>query len=170
MADNYLEFSETLNDLKEQEEAWLKNQLEVICVFGDKQYTEKELPDGLDPKNAKWIGCRAYQDMEAYVSFLYETAGFEYEFCGDGDQERYLWVCSREGAEVDRVAHLVQKFLQEFRPDQCWSLTYAWTCSKLRVGEFSGGAIFVTAAEIKWQNADEFVQQQRTAFEQESNG
>ncbi len=164
MANYYLEFSETLNDLKEQEEVWLKNQLEVIYVFGDKQYTEEELPDGLDPKNTKWIGCRAYQDMEEYVSFLYEGAGFEYEFCGGGDQERYLWVCSLENSEVNRVAHLVQKFLREFRPDQCWSLTYSWTCSKPRVGEFGGGAIFVTATEIKWCIACEFVEQQRKAF------
>ncbi|MGA2258340.1 MAG: hypothetical protein ABSG53_27055, partial [Thermoguttaceae bacterium] len=61
---------------------------------------------------------------------------------------------------------LVHKFLKRFRPDQCWSLTYANTCSKFRVGEFSGGAVFVTANEIKCQNADDFVQLQRAAFQQ----
>ena len=45
------------------------------------------------------------------------------------------------------------------------TLTYATTCSKPRVGEFGGGAVFVTAHEIKWQNAYDFVEQERTAFE-----
>ena len=65
----------------------------------------------------------------------------------------------------DNVAWLVQKFLKKFRPDQCWSLTYAATCSKPRVGEFGGGAVFVTADEIKWQNAYDFVEQEQTVFE-----
>ena len=65
---------------------------------------------------------------------------------------------------ADNVAWLVQKFLKKFRPDQCWSLTYATTCSKPRVGEFGGGAVFVTADEIKWQNAYDFIEEQRTAF------
>jgi hypothetical protein len=58
----------------------------------------------------------------------------------------------------------VQKFLKKFRPDQCWSLTYATTCSKPRAGEFGGGAVFVTADEIKWQNAYDFIEDQRAAF------
>ena len=65
---------------------------------------------------------------------------------------------------ADNVAWLVQKFLKKFRPDQCWSLTYAATCSKPRVGEFGGGAMFVTANKIKWQNAYDFIEEQRTAF------
>jgi hypothetical protein len=61
---------------------------------------------------------------------------------------------------------LVTKFLKEFRPDQCWSLTYATTCSKPRVGEFGGGAVFVTADAISWQNAYGFIEEQRAAFQQ----
>ena len=43
-------------------------------------------------------------------------------------------------------------------------LTYAVTCSKLRVGEFSGGAYFVTADEIRQQHAYDFANEQREAF------
>ena len=35
MADNHLEFSEVLANLTEPEEAWLKEQLQPIRVFGD---------------------------------------------------------------------------------------------------------------------------------------
>ena len=58
---------------------------------------------------------------------------------------RHLWFYAEESGSPDNVAWLVQKFLKRFRPDQCWSLTYAATCSKPRVGEFGGGAVFVTA-------------------------
>ena len=62
-----------------------------------------------------------------------------------GGWGRHLWVYAEESGSPDNVAWLVQKFLKKFRPDQCWSLTYSTTCSKPRVGEFGGGAVFVTA-------------------------
>jgi hypothetical protein len=33
------------------------------------------------------------------------------------------------------------------------------------VGEFSGGAVFVTADTIQWDNAYDFIEDQRAAFE-----
>ncbi len=73
--------------------------------------------------------------------------------------------CTRKiWGDVSNVAWLVQKFLKKFRPDQCWSLTYSATCSKPRVGEFGGGAVFVTADTIRWQNAYDFIEEQRAAF------
>ncbi|MCH8890822.1 MAG: hypothetical protein IH827_07080 [Myxococcales bacterium] len=62
---------------------------------------------------------------------------------------------------VERIAHVVRKFLATFRLQQCWSLTYAATCSKPRVGEFGGGGVFVTAEDVIWFDADQFVEQQR---------
>ena len=76
---------------------------------------------------------------------------------------RHITDCATEEPLCGRP-HKVQKFLKKFRPDQCWSLTYSTTCSKPRVGEFGGGAVFVTANKIKWQNAYDFIEQQRTAF------
>ena len=76
-----------------------------------------------------------------------------------------MWLYAEESGNPDNVAWLVQKFLKQFRRDQCWALTYAATCSKPRVGEFGGGAIFVMANKITWQNAYDFIEKQRTAFE-----
>jgi hypothetical protein len=38
VADNYLEFSEVIPNLTEPEEAWLKEQLQPIRVFGEAEY------------------------------------------------------------------------------------------------------------------------------------
>jgi len=167
MADNYLEFSEVLPRLSNMEVDWLRRQLQIVHVFGDKEYSEDELPDHLKSENADWLGCRAYRDMEHYAPDFGEDAGFTYSFSDDGCDEdwgRHLWLYTEEWGYVERVAHLVQKFLKESRPDQCWSLTWATTCSKLRVGQFGGGAVFVTASEIKWQVTDDFVEEESKAF------
>jgi hypothetical protein len=59
---------------------------------------------------------------------------------------------------------LVQKFLRQFRPNESWSLAFATTCSKLRLGEFGGGVCFVTAGSIKSFDAGDFVSRRRAAF------
>ncbi len=167
MADNYVEFSQVIPQLTEEEADWLRQQLEVVYVFGDREYAEDALPDDLNREDADWVGCRAYRDMAGYDPDFGEHAGFEYAFSEDDEDKdwgRHLWFRTAEYGSVDRVAHLVQKFLKRFRPNDCWSLTWATTCSKPRVGEFGGGAVFVTATDIKWNDAYDFVEQQRAAF------
>lgn len=142
MADNYLQFSECLDKLTGKECKWLAEQL-------------AETPD---------TGCPAflldYEDREPDdVDY-----GFQHDFEGTG-KHRSLWLSAEERGDVERVAHLVKKFLKRFRPNECWSLTYATSCSKLRIGEFGGGAVFVTANDIRWNNAYAFVEAQRKAFE-----
>ena len=142
MADNYLQFSERLDLATSAEADWLRHQLEEDPETGRPRF----LLDFPDPEEA-------------------DCCGFEYEFHEDASGV-YLWIHAEDSGTVEHVAHLVRKFLKRFHPDQCWSLSYATTCSKPRCGEFSGGAVFVTAAEIRWQSAYDFVEQQRAAFEQ----
>jgi len=166
MADNYLLFSEIVPKLGPDEEAWLQAQRQQIAVHGD----EETAIDGLDDQaieGADWYGPRFLRD---YGDFDFESDTLGFAFCFQDDTDpggwgRHLWVFAEEGGDPNHVVHLVREFLKRFRPDQCWSLTYATTCSKLRTGAFGGGGIFVTADEIRWQNAYEFVEQQRAAFE-----
>jgi len=141
MADNYLQFSESLDALTAEEEQWLKQQLE-------------EAPHTCCPEFLKDFADRKADDTDC---------GFQYDFQGDS-HDRYLWISAEERGDVWRAAHLVQKFLRRFRPDQCWSLTYANTCSKLRLGEFGGGAVFVTADDIRGNDSYDYIEEQRRAF------
>ena len=167
MPNNYLQFSEIITDLAADEEIWLRQQLEHVVVCGDQEYRDGEVPKDLNPRDADWSGIRAWRDLETDDDP--EWLGFDCEFDDSSEWEdwgRHLWIYAEESGDPDRAAHLVQKFLRRFRPDQCWSLTYAVTCSKLRVGEFSGGGCFVSAGEIKWQDSYRFVEEQRQAFTQ----
>ncbi len=168
MADSYLEFSEMLADLSAEEASWLKNQLEVVHVIDGKEYPEDDLP-AENASEATWTGCRAYRDMDDYDPD-YSDVGFEYELQDDDEEgERYLWIYSQDNACLEQVAHLVQKFLRRFRPADCWSLTYSITCSKPRVGEFGGGAIFVTATDVKWLGAWCLVEEQQKEFNRQES-
>ncbi len=168
MANNYLQFSEAIAQLTHLEENWLQRQLETVYVFGDQEYTEDEMPDELSASDATWCGCRALRDLPDVDSD--DDAGFQYEF-GQGDElGRHLWIYANEGGDPNCVAHLLQKFLRQFRPDQSWSLTYATTCSKLRLGEFAGGAVFVTATTIESFDACDFVSTRQAEFTSRPSG
>jgi hypothetical protein len=162
MANNYLQFSEAITNLSIAQRDWLQSQLESVYVFGDKEYVENEVPQHLSTADATWCGCRVLRDLPDVDSD--DDAGFQYEFMEDEELGRHLWVYADKGGDPDRVAHLVQKFLRQFRPHEWWSLTYATTCSKLRLGEFSGGARFVTADRIEPFDAYDFVNECRARF------
>jgi hypothetical protein len=153
MANHYLIFSEVLQRLTPDEETWLRGQLEVD---GSKEASARD---------GQWTRPRFLMDYDDYDPSFGEL-GFEYAL-GDDKPDgwgRHLWLYAEENGEPGHVAWLVHKFLKQFRPSQCWSLTYATTCSNPRVGEFGGGAVFVTAAEIKWQSSYDFVAQNEKAF------
>jgi hypothetical protein len=162
MADNYLQFSEAIVKLSIEERDWLQRQLETICVVGDQEFAENELPGDLSTADVTWAGCRAFRDLPDVDS--YDDTGFQHEFRENAKLGRHLWVYADEWADLDRVAHLVKKFLRQFRPDESWSLTYATTCSKLRLGEFGGGAVFVTASNIESFDVGDFVSGRQAAF------
>ena len=168
MANNCLEFSEVLSRLSTEEEAWLKDQLEIVCVYGDKEDAEGTAPyDVAASEDLDWSGCRAFRDMDDFETEFVDDAEFKYTFSRDDEDDewgRHLWIRSAEYGNVAQVAHLVQKFLKKFRPGVAWALTWATTCSKPRAGAFGGGAVFVTASDIKWNDAHEFIEQQAEAF------
>ena len=78
MANNYLQFSEAIGHLSIEERDWLQRQLETVCVFGDHEYAEDEMPDDLSTADATWCGCRAFRDLPDVDSD--DDAGFQYEF------------------------------------------------------------------------------------------
>lgn len=170
MANDYLKFSEILTHLTELEEAWLKEQLQPISVFGNEKFVQEDIPDRLAKTMPDWTGARfLFEDLPFDPDW--STLSFEYEFQDDDEGNgRVLWFYSQGDGSVENVAWLVHRFLAKFRPDQYWMLGYSLTCSKLRVGRFHGGALFVTASAIKGDSASAFLVEQREAFEASTKG
>ena len=165
MADNFLQFSETLPNVTAEEQAWLEEQLQTIVVYGDREFPEDDPAIATLPaSDPDYTGPRFLRDNPDF-DCRYDMLDFAFDF-QDEEDAHSLWLYADTYGNPEHVAWLVHKFLKQFRPDQCWSLTYANTCSKPRVGEFGGGAVFVTATEIKQQTTDDWIQPQRAAFKQ----
>jgi hypothetical protein len=182
MANYYTLFSEVLPNLTPEEEAWLRQQLELVDIHGNEVHTDDEESGGLDDEHSStwfqnnsalgWVGSRFYLTMPQDEPVSEGAGGTPCEYSFDDDDRpdqwgRHLWLYSEqcEGCgDLEGIAHLVQQFLKQFRPDQCWSLEYAASCSNPRVGEFGGGAVFVTAGRIRWMSTGYFRRQQHQAF------
>ncbi len=91
--------------------------------------------------------------------------GFEWEFDTDEEWDRHLWIYAEAFGDPEEVAVVVQKFLRQFRPYDFFTLTYSQTCSKMQVGMFSGGAVFVTAKDIEYQSANDFLAKRFVTFD-----
>ena len=142
MADYYQQFSESILALTKDEQAWVRG---VLTTNDDPETTKTTLKEN-------GIDCQAIEYPEYWPDF-------QWVIDADG-----LWLYSDEHGDLEQVAEFVRAFLARFRPNQCWSLTWSSTCSKPRIGEFGGGALFVTAKQVRFQNAHQFIDQQRERF------
>lgn len=133
MADNYQLFSEIIPSLTEEEQAWARR------ILGCTQ--DQDGQNGAEDAGAMLKDGGI--DLSAVDSDAWP--GFQWNI---DETHAGLWVYGEECGNVIHVAEFVRAFLAMFRPTACWQLTWAETCSKPRVGEFSGGGLFVTAASV----------------------
>lgn len=131
MSDSYCLFSEEITDLTDDEMDWLAEALS----FDPEAHGGVEAP--------KW----------------YDTDGGGYRFESSLERStREFNVYSEEMGDVDQVAFLVQAFLVKFRPNDVWTMEWAYTSSRPLVGEFGGGALAVTSKEIRSMTTSEWAQ------------
>ena len=116
----------------------------------------------ITPKEVAWIEAEA----ETLTEQVDGGMGFSLSFETDHKNEtKFLWLNSGdESGNPDSVISFVQSFLKEFRPNESFVITWADTCSKLRLDEFGGGAAFVTAKGAKWVNTHSWAQKQAEKF------
>jgi|GEM_PF-1964064 len=170
MANNYLEFAEVLPNLTAEEEAWLKHQLERVIVAPDGQEYPKDAPEAAEVDEPVFEGPRAFRDFPHFMDICYDgVPEFQYSFddpanASEDPWGRHLFLYAEEAGQPDQPAHLVQKFLRRFRPNDHWTLGYACWSDACVVGEFGGGALFVTADRTQSMNTFDFVEEAETEF------
>jgi hypothetical protein len=135
VADNFLLFAESLEELTPDEEAWLA---ERLASNDDASHESAGDDEG-------------------------ESSGFEFEFYGEQPDSRCLKLYAIEAGDPEAAACFVQEFLRRFRPQASFGLSWCASCSKMRDGEFGGGAVFVTAERIEaWSSGEWLTERQRT--------
>ena len=163
MANDYLEFSQVVANLSEPEAGWLRQELAWIDVYGDQEFTVGSGNDDGNLGAPDWSGYRFLRDYHAADSDC-EEVGFCFELDEDEAYGRHLWLYGEEYADLEKLGHLIQNFLRRFRPHDCWALSYACTCSKPRVDAFGGGAVFITARRVTFDNSWDLIERNRKAF------
>lgn len=129
MANNYLQFSTELTGLNKEHVAWFKKHL-----------NENDKDDPSSPFK------KAYEGDECFPCVQCEI------------EEDRVWFYAEESGSIEHVVEVVQTFFNVFKlHDRFFMLTWACTCSKPRVDEFDGGAVFVTSKNSKWQDSGTFL-------------
>ena len=140
MANNYLQFSFDFI-VPESQRGWVGEVIECIeDCNGD------DLPE-FSPLASIFPEWSEYQE-----------AGFDIELRpGDG----WCWIYARESGNTEHVAQFLMALLSRCHNDMQdlreVGFTYSETCSAMRIGEFSGGAVRVflngSTPEVEWMNA-----------------
>ena len=78
-----------------------------------------------------------------------------------GQATRRLWLYAERDFDSSHVAWLAHSFLKRFRPHDWFSMEWAVTCTKPRIGSFGGGAVFVTAAGAEYVTTATWVNARR---------
>jgi len=120
---------------------------------------------GLSDEEAAWFGQQLTYDRKlAGMVGLLDCPGYEPGLSrapawsidkeeAAGGLVSKVWLQSDEPGSVVYLAHLVQKFLRKFRPDQQWAFSYAVDQNAQKLGEFGGGDVVVSAAGVEVRDA-----------------
>lgn len=154
MANNYLQFSESLDVGDDEKKLWLE------------KFLERPAEDVDECTLRSWCaehGVDAPAEAGYYPSFEYAFAGIisnkervkvqkNPEYTPAPGAPWSLWMYTEESAYPEQVASMVAAFFRHFKIDSTFTLTWACTCSKMRVGEFSGGGFIVMpfGRGVKW--------------------
>lgn len=128
MANNYSSWAEEIGPLSETEITWLTNVLDEVWNEVD----QGELRDV--------FGLNLPEDSSYWP-------GFEWSI-----ENGNLWMGSDEDLDLDNLIAILQAFLRTFRSendDEGIAIHWAYTCSKLRPGEFGGGVAVITAHDVR---------------------
>jgi hypothetical protein len=159
MADNYTQFSDALELDNVEQVAWFRKQLDGAMLDRLRNY-ELEHAGGKIRK-PRWAKDSVLADHILAGS----ECGIDFEFIGPDAPGRYSIVFyNEESGDVDAVAVIVQAYLTKFAPKRCFGICWAATCNRPRIGEFGGGAIFVTAKGVEYINTFEWLDRKVAAF------
>jgi hypothetical protein len=159
MSQSFLQFSEVLEIHSDEEEQWLRTRLEEVYITDDKQIVAVAEEGSIPPDKVYKLAPRFLAEAIVAEEDVDESIGFEWEFETSAAGGRVLWIHADDNGTPAHAAFLVQDFLKRFDPAGWWSFTWAATSSKPACGEFFGGAVAVTATEIRGADTHDWLNQ-----------
>lgn len=155
MANNYLQFSLSVPLKTKAELSWAAKTLAAVTRLFDS-------PGEFDEKRARALGPlgrRIIDEQWDYLDFQWSL-----EPTHNNAQVGSLWLYAEESGNPDQVAAVLEEYLKKFDPTGVIAFSWAYTCSKLRVNEFGGGAAVVTADGTKTLDAQSWAEDLAAKF------
>lgn len=155
MADNYLQFS-LLVPLKTRAElTWCAKTLAALTKLFDNGEVDEKSARALGP-----LGRRIIDEQWEYLDFQFSIEPTRTDSEGIGA----LWIYAEEAGQPEQVAAVLEAFPKKFRPRETIVFSWAYTCSKLRPGEFGCGAALVTPDGTKMLDAQSWAEDLAAKF------
>lgn len=117
-------------------------------------------------KEASWFRTRLLKAMSAEDSDGGSGHDFDATVENKESDSRHVWFRDNgEYGNVEQIADIVQEYLKKFDKKGYFTMSWADTCSKHRLGEFGGGFCVVTAKAQHWFNEHEFLTKRTKGLE-----
>ncbi len=159
MANNYTSFAENLK--MPREAARYAVALDALCSdladFGQSGADEEEGDTWEPPKIIEGVPVdeRMILDAHAIVEPSADFYGSSTTF--EAGETSALYVASDESGDIEVVVAIVQATMARFDLPGAVHIQWANTCSKLRPGEFGGGAVVITKDDEEWMTTSRWV-------------
>lgn len=152
MANNYLQFSESLELKNPEEKEWFRRYLDAVDRDSEEHWGRAGTP--LTEASRFWDDLCKEHDCEV-LSFNVDI------------RDTHVSFVAEEGGNPDEVAKWVQHFFKEMRPTgkDFFTLSWAETCSKMRTGEFGGGALCVTKDTMEYMSSWSFIEEMTLKYD-----
>lgn len=150
MANNYTGFSFVLRGLSTDQIAWLVERLRV----GDEEYWA-----GMTYRKAR--ARRKVYQLEGWYNPEWEVTPAQYEIQGSN----LALYANGDGGEESVLADLLGVFLHKNPGYPPISFEWAYWCDRARVGEFGGGAVFITQDSAQWLSTSTWLDARRRELE-----
>jgi len=85
-------------------------------------------------KEAEQILNKVIDDIKSIEGYI----GFEYKF-----EEKGLWIYGEENFQTEHAHSLIKQLVEDLELPKIHVCSWAYTCSKPRIGDFGGGAFVV---------------------------
>jgi hypothetical protein len=139
--DEIVRFHESLDDLTEEEVAWLKKALETI--EGEEKYIPSSFHRDTDEP----------MDEKAVKEFPKFSWKFDSHMSGRFHEAHWIEFASVANGSAWHVAGLVHDFMKKFRPDGVFQMTWSSAIDDEKTPRGGGGFTIVSAKEIVFETA-----------------
>ena len=146
MANNYLQFSFVINNLTPDDRT-------ILEILWELQMESDDLPDL--PEGSQTLFTR--EELTTYWGMFGgpDVGDRAYDLSGTDMviREDHAWISCEEGSDPAAIVELLQVWLKKTNSPRVIGFTWAETCSRMRIGEFSGGGVAFTKDEARWIDA-----------------